>query len=78
MASKHGYDPTTREQTLIQQYTKTRKKDLVPFLKATDVGNPLSGLNKHGYHHKQNFSKLISSFSGHLPKGGKTKRKTKR
>jgi hypothetical protein len=76
-ASKHGYDPNEKEKTLIQQYTKTRKKDLVPFLKATEVGNSLSGLNKHGYHHKQKLAKLISSFSGHTPKGGKTKRKRK-
>lgn len=72
-ASKHGYAPNTREQALIQQYKKTRKSHLLPVAQAMK-GN-ISGLNKHGYHHKNKFGSLISSFLGHPPKGGKTKKK---
>jgi hypothetical protein len=72
-ASKHGYDPNTREQTLIQRYTKTRKRDLLPV--ARSMKRNLSGLHKHGYHHKNKFGSFISSFLGHLPKGGTKRRR---
>ena len=74
IASKHGYVPNADERRLIQHYKKTRKRHLGPLAHATN--GKLSGLNKHGYHHKNKFASLISAFAGH-PRGG-TKRKTKR
>lgn len=73
IASKHGYVPNAEERQLIQHYKKTRKSHLLPVAHA--MKGKLSGINKHGYHHKNKFSELIAAFSGH-PRGGK--RKTKR
>ena len=74
IASKHGYVPNAEERRLIQHYKKTRKRHLVPVAHATN--GKLSGINKHGYHHKNKFLKTIAAFAGY-PRGG-TKRKTKR